>query len=113
MRVRSSTREPAAAAPWSCSLTTSDMAPDAFVSIGAFASLHVGVTGMILLMARYYGLRRISRVLAVYLGAVMVATVYFGWHYVVDDIAGVLLAVTAVLLGRWTVSPPRWRRDVA
>jgi hypothetical protein len=88
-------------------------APDAFVSIGAFASLHVGVTGMILLMARYYGLRRISRVLAVYLGAVMVATVYFGWHYVVDDIAGVLLAVTAVLLGRWTVSPPRWRRDVA
>ena len=67
-------------------------APDAFVSLGAFASLHVGFTTLVFLMARYYGLRRLSRVLAVYLGAVIVATVYFGWHYVLDDIAGVLLA---------------------
>jgi membrane-associated phospholipid phosphatase len=80
---------------------------DAFVSLGAFASLHVGISTLVLLMARYYGLRRLSRVLAVYLGAVIVATVYFGWHYVLDDIAGVLLALTAVQLGKWTVSPPR------
>ena len=70
--------------------------PDAFVSLGAFASLHVGFTTLVFLMARYYGLRRVSRVLAVYLAAVIVATVYFGWHYVLDDIAGELLAVTAV-----------------
>jgi membrane-associated phospholipid phosphatase len=94
---------------------------DAFVSLGAFASLHVGFTTLVFLMARYYGLRRVSRVLAVYLGAVIVATVYFGWHYVLDDIAGVLLAVTAVQLGKWTVAPPRflsrssngWRRESA
>jgi len=72
-------------------------------------------------MARYYGLRRTSRALAVYLGGVIVATVYFGWHYVLDDIAGVLLALTAVQLGKWTVDPPRllarssngWRRESA
>ena len=57
-------------------------ASDAFVSLGAFASLHVGFTTLVFLMARYYGLRRISRVLAVYLAAVIVSTVYFGWHYV-------------------------------
>ena len=55
----------------------------------------------------------VSRVLAFYLAAVILATVYFGWHYVVDDIAGVLLALTAVQLGKWTVFPPWQRRDPA
>ena len=64
-------------------------------------------------MARYYGLRRLSRVLGVYLAAVIVSTVYFGWHYVLDDVAGVLIALTAVQLGKWTVSPPGWRRGPA
>jgi membrane-associated phospholipid phosphatase len=94
-------------------------APDAFVSLGAFASLHVGFTTLVLLMARYYGLRRLSIALGFYLAGVILATVYFGWHYVLDDITGVLLAVTAVRLGRWTVSPPAalgrlfagWRRE--
>ncbi len=82
-------------------------AADSFVSLGAFASLHVGFTTLVFLMARHYGLRRLSRVLAVYLGGVILATVYFGWHYVLDDVAGVLLALTAVQLGKWTVAPPR------
>jgi hypothetical protein len=86
-------------------------APDAFVSLGAFASLHVGFTTLVFLMARYYGLRRLSRVLAVYLGLVIMSTVYFGWHYVLDDVAGVLIALTAVQLGKWTVyPPPLWSR---
>jgi membrane-associated phospholipid phosphatase len=77
-----------------------------FVSLGAFASLHVAITTLVFLMARYYGLRRTSRALGVYLAAVIVSTVYFGWHYVLDDIAGVLLALAAVQLGKWTVTPP-------
>ena len=68
---------------------------------------------MVLLMARYYGLRRTTRVLAVYLVAVVLSTVYFGYHYVVDDVAGVLLAVMAVLLGHWTIYPPWSRRETA
>ena len=80
-------------------------APDAFVSISAFASLHVGFTCMVVFMLLYYGRRRLALVLTGYLLAVMVATVYFGWHFVLDDVAGIALAALAVLLGRFTVYP--------
>jgi membrane-associated phospholipid phosphatase len=87
-------------------------ATDAFVSIGAFGSLHVGFTCMVFFMARYYGLRRTARALGVYLVAVVLATVYFGYHYVLDDVAGVLIGALAALLGVWTVAPPlRGRRE--
>jgi membrane-associated phospholipid phosphatase len=84
-------------------------APDAFVSLGAFASLHVGFSTLVFLMTRYYGLKRVSRVMGIYLVLVVISTVYFGWHYVSDDIAGALLAASALALGHWTVHP-RWRR---
>jgi membrane-associated phospholipid phosphatase len=80
-------------------------AGDAFASISAFASLHVGFTCMVLLMMRYYGRHLVAKVLTVYLAAVMVATVYFGMHFVIDDIAGVALAALAVLLGRLMIYP--------
>jgi membrane-associated phospholipid phosphatase len=82
-------------------------AGDAFASLGAFASLHVAYTCMVMLMLRYYGLRRASMVVGCYLAATIIATVYFGWHYVVDDIAGVLIAVLAVGLARVMVRPRR------
>ena len=89
-------------------------APDAFAQVSAFASLHVGVTTVITLMLAYYGLRRLFAVMVVYLAGTMVATVYLGWHFFVDDIAGLLIAVLAVVLGHLTVFPreplPRWRR---
>jgi membrane-associated phospholipid phosphatase len=80
-------------------------AGDSFASISAFASLHVGFTCMILLMLRYYGFSRAARVMTVYLVAVMVSTIYLGWHFMVDDVAGVVLAWAAVLLGRVTIHP--------
>jgi membrane-associated phospholipid phosphatase len=85
-------------------------AGDSFASISAFASLHVGFTCMILLMLRYYGFSRAVRVMTVYLGAVMVSTIYLGWHFVVDDAAGLVLAGAAVTLGRFTTYPRRGRR---
>ena len=78
-------------------------APDAFASISAFASLHVGFTCMVLFMMLYYRRRWLSVALTVYLVLVMVATVYLGWHFVSDVVAGVVLAGLAVLLGRLTV----------
>lgn len=80
-------------------------ASDAFNSIGAFASLHVGVTCMTLLMIRYYGFRRATRAMTIYLAAVVISTIYLGWHFVLDDAAGVVLAVLAVLFARLTVYP--------
>ena len=34
----------------------------------------------------------------VYLGLTFPATIYFGWHYIVDDMAGVLIGLAAVVL---------------
>jgi hypothetical protein len=75
-------------------------ADGAFAQVSAFASLHVAVTTVIVLMASYYGLRRTTRVLAVFLAATMLATVYLGWHFAVDDLAGLAIAWVSVRLGR-------------
>jgi hypothetical protein len=78
-------------------------ASDAFAQISAFASLHCALAFLIFLMARYYGLRRVSWLLAVFLVGTLVATVYLGWHFAVDDVAGLALAWVAFQLGKLTV----------
>ena len=78
---------------------------DAFSQLAAFGSLHVGFTCMTMLVLRHFGFRWAGRAMTVYLGAVMLATVYLGWHFAVDDIAGLALAFAAVGLGRLTVEP--------
>jgi hypothetical protein len=80
-------------------------AHDAFAQVSAFASLHVAVTSLVLLMAAYYRMWRTTVVLAVFVATTMVATVYLGWHFAVDDVAGFAIAVVAVLLGRLMVYP--------
>ena len=85
-------------------------AHDAFAQISAFASLHVGVTTVLLLMARYYGLTRITRVLWVFLAGTLVATTYLGWHFFVDDIAGLAIGWLACWLGLRTIKPRRAQR---
>ena len=83
-------------------------AGDAFASLGAFASLHVAFTCMVLLMLRHYRAPGAVQLFGLaYLLATMVATVYFGWHYVVDDVAGVVIAVVSVALARAMVLPRR------
>ncbi len=80
-------------------------AHDAFAQVSAFASLHVGVTAVIWLMARYYGYRRIALALGIFLVGTIVATVYLGWHFFVDDIAGLAIAYLACWLGKRMVYP--------
>ena len=74
-----------------------------FAQISAFASLHCALTFLIFLMARYYGLRRISWIVGVFLIGTLVATVYLGWHFAVDDVAGLAIAWVAFQLGKLTV----------
>ena len=85
-------------------------APDAFAQISAFASLHCAITTVILLMAARYRMRRTTIALGVFLAATLVATVYLGWHFAVDDVAGVAIGAAAVWLGARTISPGQ--RDV-
>jgi len=87
-------------------------AADAFAQVSAFASLHVAVTSVILGLAWWHRLRRTTVVLAVFLVGTIVATVYLGWHFAVDDVAGLAIAALAWLLGPLTVGvrrrpPPR------
>jgi len=89
-------------------------AHDAFAQISAFASLHCALSFLIFLMARFYGLRVLSWAAGVFLVGTLLATVYLGWHFAVDDIAGLALAWVAVQLGKLTVLGSwRYRRDPA
>jgi len=68
--------------------------------VAAFASLHVSVVFTAAYCAHRAGLHRwLRRGLWAYLGLTVLSTVYFGWHYVVDDIAGIGIGWIAVTLG--------------
>jgi len=88
-------------------LLANPQAHDATAQIAAFASLHVAILLMILLMARYYRLDRATQAMTVYLAGTMVATIYLGWHFAVDLVGGFAIAYAAVFLGRLMVYPTR------
>jgi hypothetical protein len=70
-------------------------------SIAAFASVHVSIFVTGALAAHVLGLRRRLRVAAwALVGLTVLSTIYLGWHYVLDDVAGVLLGALAVVLAR-------------
>jgi len=77
-------------------------------SIAAFASLHVSIVFTAALMAQLLHLKRSIRIcLWSFLGLTLVATIYFGWHYIVDDVAGLVIGGLAVFLSRLAVGPRR------
>ena len=79
---------------------TSPATSDAIHGVAAFASLHVSVTFAAALFVHYTVRSRILRY-AVWAFFVLtsVATLYFGWHYVVDNIAGMAIGWAAVAIG--------------
>ena len=85
-------------------------------SIAAFASLHTSVVFSAALIAHVVRVPKLLRVsLWVFLGLVVLSTMYFGWHYIVDDIAGLFIGGIAVLVGaaatgHWNLL---WRRGDA
>jgi CDP-diacylglycerol--glycerol-3-phosphate 3-phosphatidyltransferase len=85
-------------------------------SIAAFASLHVSVVLTAALIATLLKVNRVLRyALWVYLGLTMLATLYFGWHYVADDLAGIAIGLIAVPVAGIATGhlkptvPERWR----
>ncbi len=77
--------------------TTSDVQ-----TIAAFASLHVGITVTMVLMAELLRLPKALRVfLRVFLFLTVLATVYLGWHYFVDTVAGAALGCAGVAIAAW------------
>ena len=69
-------------------------------SVAGFASLHVTITVLWALMVQYtVRSRTLQWVFWVNAGLTVVATIYFGWHYVADDIAGIAIAIVSFYLG--------------
>lgn len=66
-------------------------------TIAAFASLHVGIMMTICLIVQAVKLARWVRISAwTFFGLTVLATVYLGWHFFVDVIAGAALGAFAV-----------------
>lgn len=84
-------------------------------AIAAFASLHVAMSFTALLAAYILDLRRgVKIALWTWLALTFVATVYLGWHYIVDDFAGLLIgALALVIAGILTGFDPRPVRQPA
>jgi hypothetical protein len=75
-------------------------ATNAVQSVAAFASLHIAVVFAAALIAHLVGAHRLLRiVLWTFLALTALATVYFGWHYVIDDVAGLAIGGFAVWAG--------------
>ena len=73
---------------------------DAVQSVAGFASLHCAVTLLVALMVQYTLKNRVLHyIFWANFGITIVATLYFGWHYVADDVAGILVALIAFYVG--------------
>jgi hypothetical protein len=82
--------------------------------IAAFASLHVSIVFTAALVAQLVRLPGPVRVaLWTFFALTVVATIYFGWHYLTDDLAGVLIGATAVWLGAVATGQRRRREPEA
>ena len=68
-------------------------------SIAAFSSLHVSIffTGVLAVHLLRLG-RRIKIGAWVLLGVTIASTIYLGWHYVLDDLGGLILGAIAIAL---------------
>jgi hypothetical protein len=81
-------------------------------TIAAFASLHVAVMVTICLVVEAMRLPVAVRVAAwTFLGLTMLATVYLGWHFFVDVVAGVGVGVAAFVLGALATGNALRRRE--
>lgn len=72
----------------------------AIQSTAGFASLHVAITLLVALMVQNTIRNRVVHwVFWVNFGLTILATIYFGWHYVADDVAGILIALISFYVG--------------
>jgi membrane-associated phospholipid phosphatase len=81
-------------------------------AIAAFASLHVAMSFSAAVVAHRLRLdRRLRVALWTWLALTVVTTIYHGWHYVVDDLAGLLIGLislaVAQLLTGYDLRPTR------
>ncbi len=68
-------------------------------SIAGFASLHISMSFTAALAAHVVGLARPWKIaLWIWFAVTLTNTIYLGWHYVLDDLAGVVMGAAALVL---------------
>jgi membrane-associated phospholipid phosphatase len=86
-------------------------ATDSVQSVAAFASLHVSVIFTASLICWFVIPSRIVRItMWVYFVLTVLSTIYFGWHYILDDIAGLVIGLISVWVGAKTTGHPMGRQ---
>jgi PAP2 superfamily len=80
----------------------SDPVATSLQSVAGFASLHCAITLLVAMMIQYTVQNNVLRIVFwVNFCLTCVATLYFGWHYVADDIAGIAIALVSFYVGGW------------
>lgn len=75
--------------------------PGSAQSIGAFASLHMSIYCTGAVAAHLLGLpRRVIAALWVLTALTALSTIYWGWHYLLDDVGGIVIAGASLALAR-------------
>jgi membrane-associated phospholipid phosphatase len=73
---------------------------DSIQSVAGFASLHTAIILTLALITQYTVRHAWIRwSVWVFFALTVLSTLYFGWHYVADDIAGALISFIAVYIG--------------
>lgn len=79
--------------------------------VAAFASLHCSVTFTMAFFAhRAVQSRTLRWVAWAFFGLTFISTLYFGWHYAVDSVAGVLIGWMCVAIAAWATGNARTKR---
>ena len=86
--------------------------PSLSQGVAGFASLHVSVVLTVCLLFHQSGMSRwLCNVAWIYLVGTVLATLYFGWHYILDDIGGAAIAFAAVWIGAKVTRQPTRRSE--
>jgi membrane-associated phospholipid phosphatase len=79
---------------------TDPLGTDAVQSVAGFASLHVGIILTLALVTQYTVRHRwVRTAMWTFFALTVLSTLYFGWHYIADDVAGAVIAFISVWLG--------------
>ncbi|UWX97342.1 phosphatase PAP2 family protein [Arthrobacter zhaoxinii] len=89
-------------------------ATDSVHGIAAFASLHTSIVFTAALVAHLTRLPKVARwIMWIYVLLTTLATVYFGWHYVLDVVAGLALGAVSVWLAAKAVNAGNRKKPAA
>jgi membrane-associated phospholipid phosphatase len=73
--------------------------------ISAFPSLHVAGAAWVAIFASSQ-FRKLSIIAWAYFGLILIGSVYLGWHYALDGLAGLAIAAAAWRLAAWRRREP-------